>query len=332
MYSWDELEQAVGRNMPNLPPDVRKVRDWLDRWTKEEEKSLQEKERVWAKRVHQAEQQFSDELHRAIQEFQRRVLGHPAPSGKVHPGDDTARKLKHPPRPNHPGPKLPPGAPVQSGPLPAHPAPGTPLVLPKRRGYDSLSVKDYDAAAKDLGCESRVIRALAMQEGKDHGFDSSNRPVILWEPKHFALLSHHAALYRKKYPVLTHLKPKPHVYGLSSQQYVWLSQAYLINPHAALLTPSWGKFQILGSGSHEAGYASVELFVAAMCDSEQTQLAAFVQFIKSKGMQKAMQDKDWKGIAAGYNGKYWYKRMFGPPGHQITYDQSLEDNYNSITD
>src|SRR5450830_594077 len=51
-------------------------------------------------------------------------------------------------------------------------------------GYtgETLTNADYEAAAIELGCEVEVIKAIErVESGGKSGFDSSNRPVILYE-------------------------------------------------------------------------------------------------------------------------------------------------------
>jgi hypothetical protein len=220
-----------------------------------------------------------------------------------------------------------------AGPLPYNPPPGTPLRLPLRTGYNPLSDDDYAAAAKTLGCEALVIRALAKQEGKGHGFDSYQRPVILYEPKHFLKFAGHRrdpayqARYRAQYPDLTQFQHlPPHLFGTDNEQWQHIQKAYLLNGSAALESVSWGYFQILGDAYHDAGAASLEMFVSAMCRSEQEQLAAFVHFIASKNLKSALATKDWRTIAAGYNGR----GAKGDPSTIKKYSSKLEQAYEAL--
>ena len=303
--------------MPNISADVRKVQQWLNEWEQAAGKSAQHYEQV-----------FTTRLHQAIQAFQREVLNHLAPSGRIAPGDETERKLKQPPT----RPKGGPHAPQPRGTLPVSPPPGTPLRLPHRSGFNPLSKDDYAAAAAELGCEPRLIHAVALQEGRDHGFDQQNRPTIMWEPVKFARLSYHYPQYRARYPTLTHLKPKPHPYGPYSKQYEWLSDAYLINPRAALSAPSWGKFQIRGENYTSAGYASVEAFVTAMCVSEQTQLTAFTAFINHRNLKEALRNRDFTTFANRFNGEGSANRKISTPSGTVTYSQQLENRYANLKD
>lgn len=217
------------------------------------------------------------------------------------------------------------------GVLPFYHVPGETLCLPPRTGHDSLSDADYELAAKKLDCEALVIRAIAKQEGKDKGFDDHGRPTILYEPTHFLSYTgpkndadHFVPyeIYRARYPEVTQYLPPPSTpYGSPDMQWQHLQKAYLMNANAALQSVSWGKFQTLGSNFHLAGFASVEMLVSAVCSSEQKQLDAFVNFVSSLGLESAMNKKDWKAIAAGYNGKKYYVKH---------YDKKLEHIYETL--
>lgn len=93
-------------------------------------------------------------------------------------------------------------------------------------------------------------------------------------------------------------------YGVLSIQYPKLVRAYSLNKRAALMSASWGKFQILGSNYEAAGYSSPEEFVMAMSASEKNHLKAFVNFIKYDViLLKSIKNKDWLTFARAYNGK-----------------------------
>ena len=67
-------------------------------------------------------------------------------------------------------------------------------------------------------------------------------------------------------------------YGLFSWQYLKLAKAYELDKEAALMSCSWGKFQIMGEAFSACGKRSAREFVLAMCVSEREHLAALVGF------------------------------------------------------
>lgn len=66
---------------------------------------------------------------------------------------------------------------------------------------------------------------------------------------------------------------------------------------------SWGKFQIMGFNYKAAGFEDVGAFVDAMKVSEDAQLQAFVNVVKSFGLADKLRRRDWAGFARGYNGE-----------------------------
>ena len=61
-------------------------------------------------------------------------------------------------------------------------------------------------------------------------------------------------------------------------------------------------FQIVGMNFAVCGFATVEEYVAAMCDSEGAQLAAFGAFCAHEELDRALAAHDWERFALGYNG------------------------------
>jgi hypothetical protein len=203
------------------------------------------------------------------------------------------------------------------------------------RGYtgEKITENDYKKAAKALGSEPEVIKAIAEQESKSSAFDSENRPTILYERHWFSKLTN--SKYDKKNHDISSRKPYTFRkkdksggviavddrYGLSgSHQYRKLAKAYALDKRSALESCSWGKFQIMGFNYRTCGYNSIEDFVAIMCESEKKQLDAVCNFIKHN-CHKAVKNKEWQNIAKVYNGKNYKENK---------YDESLIKIYNRL--
>ncbi len=89
------------------------------------------------------------------------------------------------------------------------------------------------------------------------------------------------------------------------------AKALKINRRCALLSTSWGQFQIMGFNYAICGYSSVEEFVSDMQTSTEAQLKAVCKFIMSnKAMHKAYLERDWHSFARRYNGKLYYKNDY----------------------
>lgn len=185
-----------------------------------------------------------------------------------------------------------------------------------------IDEKDFELAARRLGCETAAIKAVAETESgstgsyfRFPGWDVV--PAILYERHYFHQLT--GGAYDKSHPDLS--SPNPGGYGKYSAQYRKLIRAYQLEPEAALKSASWAKFQIMGRWHEQAGHRSVEDFVKAISVSEKNHLAAFVSFIQAdRRLAAAVVDKDWLRFALVYNG----------PG-QDGYDQRMKDAYERLS-
>ncbi len=283
-----QLNDAVGPGMPNRKEDVQAVQNRLQ---------------AWDKTFHpgpspgSARSILDVRTAMAIERFQREKMGMRLPTGMIKPEDATAKKLAGTP-----------------GPQPE----GRVLWLPIRTDFQPLTVEDYQTAATALDCEARTIRALAQVESYESGFDFQGRPQILFERRLFN--RHTFYLFEKTNPELTIELPK--AYGPLPLQWSRLEAAYKLRSRAALLSTSWGKFQILGENYRECKYPLLEVFISEMCISEKNHLKAFVQFVKSNHRRlDGLRSKNWVELAKSYNGK-GYKAF--------NYDERLSEAYDKL--
>jgi hypothetical protein len=209
-------------------------------------------------------------------------------------------------------------------------------------GYtgEKITDADYEAAAKDLGCEVEVIKSIAKQEtGKLEtlglgAFDKSNRPTILYERHIFSRVT--AGAHDAKHPDLSNAKEylagtaknkdgqkydDGEHYGLFSWQYKKLAKAAQLDKEAAIQACSWGKFQVLGTNYQLCGFASAVAFAKAMCKSEKEHLNVMVSFCKGNKLEAALKSRNWQAIAKTYNGPKYKKNK---------YDTELEAHYNAF--
>ena len=143
-----------------------------------------------------------------------------------------------------------------------------------------LTNNDLITAANTLGCEVACIRAIDEVESNGLGF-KNGQLVVRFEPAYFL-----------KYTGKS-------VAGTDRAAY---EKAAAINAHFALMSSSWGRYQLMGFNYIPCGFGSVETFVATMQLSEQAQLAAFVAFIKHEKLDGYLRDKQWLPLALRYNG------------------------------
>jgi hypothetical protein len=168
---------------------------------------------------------------------------------------------------------------------------------------DPLTDEEFAAAAQELGCAVAAIKAVTEVEAAGNGFfkPPDNRPKILFEAHLFSKFT--GGKYDGSHPAISSAKWNQALYKRGPAEYDRLAQAMGLDRAAALKSASWGKFQILGMHYGTCGYADVEGFVKAQCESERAQLDAFVKFIKANPkMHAALRERRWDEFALRYNG------------------------------
>lgn len=166
-----------------------------------------------------------------------------------------------------------------------------------------LTDQDIVAAARRLGCETAIIRAIIEVEAGGDGFLTDGRPVILFEAHVFSKLTGHRF---DREPALANVSSRTWnraLYGRAgAHQYERLALAMTADAEAALKSASWGAFQIMGWHAAALGYGHVGTFVEKMKESEGEHLAAFCAFIENNQLADALRSKNWARFAKGYNG------------------------------
>jgi hypothetical protein len=164
-----------------------------------------------------------------------------------------------------------------------------------------LGPHDIAAAATTLECEPAAIWAVCDIESAGGGFLPDKRPKILFEAQVFGQLTRHR--WDATHPNISSPTWNRALYGAAGgHQYDRLAEAMSLDHDAALESASWGMFQVLGLNFARCGFASVADHVAAMCESESAQLAAFCAFCQKGGLDRYLRAHDWLRFALGYNG------------------------------
>jgi len=162
-----------------------------------------------------------------------------------------------------------------------------------------MSQAGMDAASDAIGVKPAEMWAVISVETSGCGFLSDRRPKILFERHVFSRLTGHR--YDADNPDIS--QPTAGAYGRAgAHQYDRLAAALQLDEDAALNSASWGLGQIMGENYAAAGYATVAEMVAAMVASEDNQLRAMANFLKSTGWDEPLRQHDWAGFAGRYNG------------------------------
>lgn len=172
-----------------------------------------------------------------------------------------------------------------------------------------ISESAFKAAAIKIGCEVAAIKAVDKVESKGSGFLPTGEIKILFEPHIFWK----ELRKRKITPVLSDIcypvwGSKP--YGKESQQHARLQKAVLIHREAALMSASWGRFQIMGFNYKLCGCKTLQEFINRMNESEEAQLILFTNYIINSYLDDELIELDWNGFASGYNGPLYLKNNY----------------------
>jgi hypothetical protein len=170
-----------------------------------------------------------------------------------------------------------------------------------------LSPEGLAAVTDKLGVYAAEIWAVLTVETRGCGFLADRRPLILFERHVFRKETR--GKFDKVAPEVS--QPTPGGYdSRAGGEYKRLGRAIQLDRTAALRSASWGIGQVMGFNAQGAGYPDVETFVAAMCESENAQLAAMAGEIVSNRLDGALRSHDWPSFARGYNGSQYARNQY----------------------
>lgn len=171
-----------------------------------------------------------------------------------------------------------------------------------------LSERDYLDAAQELGCEIPVIKAVTKVESNGKGFLSNGDVVLLFEAHIFSKLT--GGKYDKTHPHISSPEWNKKLYSTPQGEHRRFQEAISLDRNAALQSASYGLFQIMGFNYKLCGFSKVQEFVNAMLRDERSQLMAFVQYIKSRGLSMFLIKKKFEKFAREYNGPGYKKNNY----------------------
>lgn len=154
-----------------------------------------------------------------------------------------------------------------------------------------LAQGDVGDAARVLGIETAVLLAFLEVEAAGRGFDSQNRPKMLFEPHVFWRNLAGAVRDKAARLGLAYAKWKPGSYPKDS--YPRLQQAIGVSREPAFRSGSYGLPQILGENHKAAGFVSAEAMFTAMKQGEREQLLAMVTLLSDWGLARELRGRDF---------------------------------------
>lgn len=175
-----------------------------------------------------------------------------------------------------------------------------------------ITRRDLSIAAEDLGVSVAVVQAVTKVEARNSGFiKDTDLPIILFEGHKFSRYTE--GKFDADFSHISHSSWDKTKYRGGRGEYDRLIEAININnnePIPALMSASWGMFQIMGFNYEDAGYETVIDFVNDISLGEHTHLKAFVNFIKSRGLAEKLRSQDWAKFAKAYNGAGYKKNSY----------------------
>jgi hypothetical protein len=178
-----------------------------------------------------------------------------------------------------------------------------------------LSEEDFISAAKILKCDVPAIKAVAKVESSGNGFLSDGRIKVLFEGHVFHRYT--KGKFANSHPTICYPKwtTKFYVKGKSTDirgdgELKRLEQAMALDRRTALMSASYGKFQIMGFNFTVCGYIDVEDFYEAMQVSEGEQLKAFCEYVIHNHMDDELPSHHWTAFAKRYNGPLYFKNKY----------------------
>lgn len=171
-----------------------------------------------------------------------------------------------------------------------------------------LSQTGLQSAAKRLRTGLAEIRTLAKVESGGAGFLDDGRVVIRFEPHVFHEKT--GGRYAASHPHLSYKNWNPNNPKGVEHSWALFKEACTLDATAAVLSTSWGMFQVMGYNFRACGCKSLPEFVARMERSMDEQLALTVEFLMSTGMAALLRTHQWAELALRYNGKGYKKNQY----------------------
>jgi len=177
-----------------------------------------------------------------------------------------------------------------------------------------LSAEDKKRFAEEYKIEPATVEAVIKVESRGNGFLTDGRPIILFEGhvfwKQLKKFDVDPAKFRQEFPQIVYPSWTRQYYKAGTGEYLRLAEAQKIHHEAALSSASWGLFQVMGYHYKVLNYDSIDDFVTRQYQSEYEHLEAFGRYIKQFNLISALQEKDWRKFAKGYNGPGYEKNNY----------------------
>lgn len=173
-----------------------------------------------------------------------------------------------------------------------------------------LNEQDFQDAANFLGCEVAAVKAVAeVESGRQGGFCPDDFPTTLFEGHIFYRFT--KGHFAHSHPEICYPKWTTDFYGRNwVEERKRLDIAISLDRKAALMSASWGRFQVMGFNFTICGCVTVQQFVNRMCTSEREQGKLFIEYIIHEGLIDELREHRWDDFARFYNGPLYIKNDY----------------------
>jgi hypothetical protein len=165
-----------------------------------------------------------------------------------------------------------------------------------------LTKEDLLNLAHLSNIDEALLKAFMEVESSGSGFDSQDRPKMLFEPHLFFRNLRTTPEAQKK---AVSQKIAYQTWGTlryPSDSYPSLIKAVVVNKEAALMSASWGLSQILGSNHKLIGYATVHEMIEKFKESEYNHVLGMIRFLENRKIIDDLRNHNWAEVARVYNG------------------------------
>lgn len=175
---------------------------------------------------------------------------------------------------------------------------------------ERLTEQDFREAAAFLGVEVAALKAVAeVESGRRGGFCPDDFPVTLFEGHVFSRYTR--GRFDESHPTISYPRWTREHYGKTwTDERSRLNAAIKLDRVPALMSASWGRFQIMGFNFAACGCTDVQQFVNRMCRSERDQGELFIQYLIHHQLVSALREHRWHDFARRYNGPGYQKNDY----------------------
>ncbi len=168
------------------------------------------------------------------------------------------------------------------------------------------TAKDFETAARQIGCTPAEIRAVWKVEAAGRPYRADGTVERRFEPHHYP---------KNAWPKIgfsVRQGEAPWRASLRLSNEAMFQRAANQDKDAAIDASSWGAPQIMAGMNHQAaGHVTGRSMVQAMARNEGEHLKAFTTLVNNWGLSSAIRAHDWERFARRYNGPGQVKHYAG---------------------